>query len=285
MNGLEMMSLEPKALSLLRPIFHGTTAEWVKGPQTNYDILQPKHDGWFAYVKGTPEHIQIINKAGDVRGTYPNESGQSFLLQGEWMFGTEWSSRHHPGAMLCFDIAFWQEFDLTGEVYANRLSVLESFVKVMAPVLSLELMMITTWPLREVDKVWKSHVDSHEYEGLVFKNSQQTFFEMVVGRAKGTVADEFILTQIVEGGGKFAGKMGAIVGSMWQDGKLVGKVAVGGGFSDEMRAEFWLHREEWIGRVFEAYGFQQFPSGSLRHPQWMRFRPDKPADECVWPHK
>jgi DNA ligase-1 len=84
------------------------------------------------------------------------------------------------------------------------------------------------------------------------------------------------------GKGKHKGRMGAIVCGLYVRRKLVRKISVGGGFTDELREEIWKRCEDYIGRVIEVRGWQVFDSGSLRHPQFVRFRDDKKASDCKW---
>lgn len=41
------------------------------------------------------------------------------------------------------------------------------------------------------------------------------------------------------------------------------------------------YSEEHFGKVAEFTGWERFKSGSLRHAQFVRWRPDKPAEDCV----
>lgn len=54
------------------------------------------------------------------------------------------------------------------------------------------------------------------------------------------------------------------------------------GFDDATRADLTEHYEQYVGRVFEVTGQEQFKSGAIRHPRWVGWRDDKDAEECVF---
>lgn len=67
-----------------------------------------------------------------------------------------------------------------------------------------------------------------------------------------------------EGKGKYAGKLGAVTTRMCK---------VGTGFTDEQRD--WWDAKFMIGKVIEVAYMEQTEVGSLRHPRFIRLRPDK----------
>lgn len=50
---------------------------------------------------------------------------------------------------------------------------------------------------------------------------------------------------------------------------------VGGGYSDEQRVEFWKNRKLLVGKMIEVEYQNKQPSGALRNPVFIRFRPDR----------
>jgi DNA ligase-1 len=72
-------------------------------------------------------------------------------------------------------------------------------------------------------------------------------------------------------GGRNEGRLGALIIQL-DDGT---RVNVGGGLSDAQREDFWTRRQALVGRTIEVQ-YQNFTTkGSLRHPQFVRFRDDK----------
>jgi hypothetical protein len=136
----------------------------------------------------------------------------------------------------------------------------------------------------------RRHVDKDElYE--IFPNTDprivlpfkpdmvQDFYRMVTAapwNAEGLVIDQkyklkraethdVIVTGIIPGKGKNAGKMGALMTTM-------GKV--GAGFTDAQRTETWT-----VGEVIEVECMELTKSGKFRKPRFKRRRWDKPASE------
>lgn len=54
------------------------------------------------------------------------------------------------------------------------------------------------------------------------------------------------------------------------------------GFDDETRFDMTRRPEKYIGRAFEITAQLREPSGAFRHPRFIQWRDDKPAEECVW---
>lgn len=110
--------------------------------------------------------------------------------------------------------------------------------------------------------------------------------------------EELYIAGAYEGEGKYAGKLGGVI--VWRpfESKLV-EVRIGGGISDDERAEWWemylrdndrlnladlpgpLPSDfvrlgcELLGRLIEVEFNEVTPDGSLRHPRFVRFRDDK----------
>lgn len=55
------------------------------------------------------------------------------------------------------------------------------------------------------------------------------------------------------------------------------------GYTDEVREEISNHRDKYLGKVVEVKANEIFRNkGTLRHPRFLRFRPDKNPSECLW---
>lgn len=102
-----------------------------------------------------------------------------------------------------------------------------------------------------------------------------------LAKLKPQQTDEAIVIGFKEGEGGFAGMIGAlIVGQHNATGELV-EVTRFSGFDIPLRKHISDHRDEYLGRVVEFKSHGLMPSGGYRHPQFLRFRDDKGADECV----
>jgi DNA ligase-1 len=73
-----------------------------------------------------------------------------------------------------------------------------------------------------------------------------------------------------EGEGKYVGMLGGIIVDFRGT-----EVRVGSGFSDRTRESLWEIREYLPGRIAEVLYMEVTDTGSLRHPRFVTFRPDK----------
>lgn len=81
---------------------------------------------------------------------------------------------------------------------------------------------------------------------------------------------DMTITGYIEGEGKYVGKLGAFTATF---GDISAKV--GGGFTDKEREEFWVNKDEMVGRTIEVEYHEITPDKSLRHPRYVKLRPDK----------
>ena len=55
------------------------------------------------------------------------------------------------------------------------------------------------------------------------------------------------------------------------------------GFDDDTREYFTRNKDKLVGSVVEVKANELFrDSGKMRHPRFMRMRPDKEAERCIW---
>lgn len=108
-------------------------------------------------------------------------------------------------------------------------------------------------------------------------------------KLKATATVDVIVMGYKEGtpGSAFDGYVGAIIfGQHDADGNLVERGRCSGLDWDE-RVRISENRDEYLGRVFEMRHMgvmppgKDYPLGAFRHPQWKRWRPDKPAEAVV----
>lgn len=123
------------------------------------------------------------------------------------------------------------------------------------------------------------------YEGIMIKDPAAVY------ETKRTVAwlkqKPFIevtleVTDVEEGTGKNAGRLGALVCSGSEDGKSI-RVNVGSGLTDAMRDSIWADTSSVIGQLVEvrADAITQNQDGtySLRFPRFLRFRGFEPGEK------
>jgi DNA ligase 1 len=141
----------------------------------------------------------------------------------------------------------------------------------------------------EANEVWALYNDyrANGYEGLIVKDPNagyQCKRSAAWLKVKNEETAEAIIIDAFEGQGKYEGMLGGFIvaytptdlSNPTREGK---QVSVGGGFSDAQRGELWNQWERrdgtLLGRWMEVEFHEQTPDGSLRHPRFVRFRPDK----------
>lgn len=79
----------------------------------------------------------------------------------------------------------------------------------------------------------------------------------------------------------YYGWKNAVQVSGYKDGKLTVVGTVASGITDEMKKDMAEHPENYIGAVCELQAMSWTADGALRHPRFIRMRPDKSAGECI----
>ena len=117
------------------------------------------------------------------------------------------------------------------------------------------------------------------YEGWVLKQFQYKGWYKV----KEVQTVDCVITDWIPGKGKFKGLIGALEVSLYKSGKLI-PIAHAAGMNDKLRKTLTKMAEDTslIGLVVEVKYQQIGSKGGLRHPRFLRLRPDKPKKECVW---
>ncbi len=98
------------------------------------------------------------------------------------------------------------------------------------------------------------------FEGLVLRSKD------IWLKVKPEKTYDLRITGSIEGNGRHVGRLGSLI---TERGK------VGTGFTDEERNDLWSCRHGLVGRVVEVTCMQLTKDGMMRHPRFIRMRPDK----------
>jgi DNA ligase-1 len=116
------------------------------------------------------------------------------------------------------------------------------------------------------------------YEGIMIKDPLAGYEckrSVAWLKLKPFIEVSLTVTAVEEGTGRNVGKLGALVCEGRDDGRDI-SVNVGSGFTDSNRDEYWLSREDVVGKVVEvrADAITQNQDGtySLRFPRFLTFR-------------
>ena len=248
---------------------------------SRHEFFQPKYDGiWSRVVGEETGRVLVFSRTQTLKAElriegYPSNS----VFLAEYMFGSQWSQ--HPdrlGKFYFFDCLVSHGEDYTVRSYQERY---REMLRQLKPVGSQDnrINFVPNFAVQNLQKFWDKISVDHSFEGVVGRNWKQTYSDPLY-RLKIDITDDFVIMKVNEGQGRLAGTMGSLTIGQFDGDELVEIMTVGGGFSDELRKEIWANRVNMPFQVIEVVGKARFTSGALRHPNFVRFRPDKAAVEC-----
>jgi len=241
-----------------------------------FTTIQPKYDGWWACIEVKGGAARIFSRQGQLKDTMEWPDKGSAVLIGEYLVGTQRSVKGGAeGHLMVFDAVEVAKSVITGEAYRDRMEAAMDFCAGVPFVSHPD-----EYATSDYARAWKNEVTVGGAEGLVFRSMRDPY-DCTIGRVKQTFTMDYVVMAVEPGEGKHAGRMGRLVCGLFEGKKLVEVVRVGGGFKDHERDAAWKKPKDYIGRVIEVRGWQVFDSGALRHPNFVRFRDDKSARECV----
>lgn len=240
---------------------------WQEATKQGFDIVQIKYDGNWGKVGYAGD---VFSRTNMRKGCLPPHNIPEVVAVGEYMRGTTWSK--HPsraGLFYLFDI-----YDLNGKYdnksYEERYLILLRFIKNLP---AQKYNLVKNYPIAKAEELWQQ-VNKVKYEGLIFRKSTDTY-SAHIGRQKREVTSDYYIVGVREGSGRLSGTTGALALAVNPGGEEV--MAVGGGLTDSLRDQLWNCRDYLSGVCVEVKGNGMFPSGALRHPNFIRFREDKTA--------
>lgn len=255
--------------------------------QRGADIVEIKYDGWWARVMVNRGKALIYSRQGQLKAERDVQADDGTYV-GEFLVGTQRAVQGADGGtgvvkiFDCLKLGRNEIHNLSlhdRKLMADR-SIYECSFMEMAP----------HFPIAESEQLWYDHVDQGDAEGLVWKNSMDRYIGSTVWRKKQVFTMDYVILGVEEGAGKRQGMAGALLAGLFENGELVQKVRIGGGFNNEEMIDMWLNFDKYRGRVLEVKGWHLFDSGALRHPNavrgadgQIRWRDDKAPEECIWP--
>jgi len=136
-------------------------------------------------------------------------------------------------------------------------------------------------PFYTLDKVKKQYATALNagFEGLVLKTPDHFYQPGKRSsdwlKLKPTLSKDLRIVGFFQGEGRLKGTLGGVI--IWHNSKECGcvDVRVGSGFTDALRDEIWNNQSEFLGKTIEVKYQEETEDGSLRHPRFKSFRPDK----------
>lgn len=236
------------------------------------DIVQLKHDGWWCCARWKGKIIELYSQTGRHFDTIPAPWTDDALLICEAMYGTQWAQDvNRKGFLYIFDIWEDEGKDLRSLPYAQRMLYLRSLLQT-CPINQSKLKVVHTFPIANAKQLWDNYVSTERYEGLVYRKSSDPV-DCVIPREKFVITEtlRFHRYTLGKADGRHAHRVGALVGIT--SGGV--EVSVGGGLSDQDRDAIITNPSAYLGRYFDVEARARFASGSLRHPNFIRWRDDR----------
>jgi ATP-dependent DNA ligase len=251
--------------------------------QQGYDTVELKMDGIWGCMHISDGKYTIYSRTGKVKQEGDIIHSNEYILLGEFMKGSHW------GHKMGFDGHFFAFDCLKNRKELHKLQ-LKTRRKHMQKVLTDLVVMngnhgwirpLMNYPITEAYYLWRDQVMRKGYEGLVAKKSNSFYGDVDAwARIKKTTEIDYMCIgfEPADKDSKYAGQVGAVTGS------LVDKPCKVqcSGLSDKQRLLFTADPDTYLGRVFTATGHGWFPSGSVRHPKFSKWRDDKGMLECTY---
>ena len=255
-----------------------------------YDIVQMKYDGMWGRLVVAHGQWAIYSRNNKLKKDgVLDDKNIDFELIGEYINNKN-HPIHHNQYFHAYDILSLDGMDLTDDKYSLRYRYINKAIHSLdycgsAYLSSGRIRRVRSYNREERSKIgerlWDSYVINEGWEGLVFKDSNATYFEDFANiRIKKECEIEYMCIgfDMADPESKYAGQVGAVRGSLFDKPTDVKC----GGLSEAQRKEYTANPEKYVGQVFTAKGNGWFTSGSIRHPKFSRWREDKTMIECSY---
>jgi ATP-dependent DNA ligase len=185
------------------------------------------------------------------------------------MYGSEWSKKENrSGRLYLFDVTELSGLDHRSKTYQERHEFLRQIR--LADKMPTHWHIVANYPTLQIDAIWHNLVESEQFEGVVFRNPEDTW-NVDILRSKLDITVDLRVIDFEEGEGKNAGSLGALI-AVDASGN---RHNVGGGLKDKERIMIWRDKERFRGKVFEGVAKKRFDSGKMRHLQFKGWHSDK----------
>jgi ATP-dependent DNA ligase len=254
--------------------------------EDGFDVCELKYDGWWGQLVLNGRTWELYSRTGRLlKWGATQQTYEYTIIHGEYIVGTEWAKQHleYYDWFVAFGLGMWKKETPPMTNHAQRQALLS-----IVPCLDQEeivegVSLIPQFHIEDAPTVWKIN---NEFEGLVFKNSQAPW-GAPFGRMKREATMDYVCTGFLESNADRHKGWGvaSIVGGLYVDGSLVTDVCATSSLTDTQRADFYSDPGRYIGQVFEVKGKKITKNGSMRSPDFIRWRQDKRPEECVWSTK
>jgi ATP-dependent DNA ligase len=191
----------------------------------------------------------------------------------------------YPATFLCFDILEIDGQDLRNEPFLVRrecLLELEEFILKTERLRVIEQFRLPENKQALLDKV----LVGSGIEGIVVKHLDGTYPGKTMKFKYKRTEDVFWEGEYIPGKNRHEGKVGSLICYQYINGNKMAVAKVGGGMTDVLRNEITAMAQNGEvsvdkPRVIEVQTHELLPSGSMRYPNFVRWRFDKTPEQCT----
>ena len=267
-------------------------------------VMEEKFDGHRAMLTFDTSGIVVRNVYGEDKGKIQNiphiqahlediERNWAYnlhagtIIDGEMVGLTLAETTHLLGGagrtdprlkFVAFDLPYLAGKDLRDEEWIHRRNKLQDLIGGAKPG-PVTIAALHTPTYAQVQAIWATGG-----EGAILKPADSPY---VPGgrnhwiKIKEHHTAEAIVTGWEPGKGKYTNQLGTLVLSQYRGGVLT-EVTKVSGMTDADRKSMTSDWDSWLYSVIEFEYQQKTPTGSYRHPRYVRPRPDKKQTECLW---
>lgn len=263
-------------------------------------VLEPKYDGWRLLVHVHESGVTAWSRAGKSQaGLLPHlEAWLSNVPPGTWFdgelvgfddkgmpmwglaqsrMGSSAGDRNGDCVFVAFDLLTYGGLDIRPLPFAERRAALEQALPVGPH----------AWLPPQLTACQAEHdrLLAEGYEGSIVKELSKPYRSGYRGggwwKLKANDLMDAVIMGFKPGESSFKGMVGAIEFGQYKNGVLTYRGRCSG-MTMKVRQQMTANQGHYIGRVISLAYMGIMPSGSPRHPQFKKMRPDKPAHDCDW---
>lgn len=189
-----------------------------------------------------------------------------------------------PATFMAFDILHFNGVDLRSQPFIARRAMLAGILQNNKN--NPRIKLIDQAVGKQAKRELLNRALAGEIEGIVVKDLNTTYPQGIYKFKYKETQDVFWEGEYKPGNGRHTGRVGALICYQYIVDRKVKVASVGGGMTDALRDEIttMVKNGEVTAekpRVLEVQTHELLPSGAMRYPNFVRWRTDKSASQCV----
>ena len=248
--------------------------------------VEPKLDGMWGQLVCMGSAARLYSRHGRLKHqiTLTKPTKTRHVLHGEWLASSHWAHKQGLDKTLhLFDLTMRGGIDVCEAPAEDRRRMLLETMDALGLSSMPAVRAVPRWPASMGAALWQSLVMERGYEGLVCKKHGSAWGDGWA-RIKRVFSIDYVCLGANPGRGRHAGNGArSIRAGLYQPNGTLQHVGNVSGLTDALRRELHDNPSAYAGLPFEASGKGLFPSGALRHPNFIKWRPSYNPQLCVMP--